>query len=415
MTLRRAALSGAAAVAVAAMTATALAAPAWAGTGRDTGRGTGHQALHRAMETVVEGGTPGVTAQARDGRGVWRAAVGTGDLRTGKPRGTEDRFRVASITKTFVATVLLQMEAEGKLDLDDTVDRWLPGLVRGNGHDGREITVRQLLNHTSGVYDFLNDQEYLDTYVLAPGFLEHRYETRTPQAAVDVAMSHAPDFAPGTRHQYSNTNYVLAGLIIEAVGGNTYEDEVRSRIIGPLKLRGTVMPGDTWHMPRPSSRAYSTLSLDPAATKIYDVTEQNASQSWADGDIISTTGDLNRFLTALLRGELLPPAQLKAMLTAVPVPDEEYSGYGLGIGTYRTSCGTTVWGHSGGWLGSLSEVVSTADGRHSLAYNLNGDWSMSASLVEAEFCGVTGGSGRAAAPGDRLPRKPDATGVRAGR
>lgn len=407
--------TGAAGLAAGALAVSVLAAPAWAGSDRDTGPSTGHGAVRQAMETVVRGGVPGVTAQVRDAHGVWRSAVGIGDLRTGKPRGTEDRFRIASITKTFVATVLLQMEAEGRLRLDDPVDRWLPGVVRGHGHDGRQITVRRLLNHTSGVYDFLNDPAYLNKYVFAPGFLKHRYDIRTPQEAVDVAMAHEPDFPPGTGQRYSNTNYVLAALVMEAVSGNTYEHEVRERVIEPLGLRGTVMPGDTSYLPRPSSRAYSRLSDDPAATKIYDVTVHNASQTWGEGDIISTTGDLNRFLSALLRGELLPPEQLKAMKTTVPDPDDPSAGYGLGISTYRTSCGTTVWGHSGGWIGSLSEAVSTADGRHTLSYNLNGDWSMAASLVEAEFCGTTNGTGRDPLPGPRLPGADGAGGIRGDR
>ncbi|WP_260867907.1 serine hydrolase [Streptomyces sp. SAJ15] len=402
-TVRRAVRAGVVGVAVTAMAATVSAAPAWAGSERSADGSPGHGAVQRAMEAVVDGGIPGVTARTRDREGVWRGTAGVGDLRTGKPRGTEDRFRVASITKTFVATVLLQMEAEGRLRLDDTVERWLPGVVRGHGHDGRKITVRQLLNHTSGVYDYTNDDDYLKKYVYAPGFLKHRYDTRTPQEAVDVAMAHQPDFAPGTRYQYSNTNYVLAGLILEAAGGDSYEDEIRGRVIEPLGLRGTSLPGDTSFMPRPSSRAYSTLSPDPEATKIYDVTAQNGSQSWGDGDIISTTGDLSRFLSALLRGELLPAKQLKAMTTTVPHPEVPTAGYGLGLAKYQTSCGTTVWGHDGGWLGSLSAVVSTVDGRHTLAYNLNGDWAMPANLVEAEFCGTEPGTAPASRPGPQRP------------
>ncbi|MEU5975774.1 serine hydrolase domain-containing protein [Streptomyces sp. NPDC047315] len=342
-----------------------------------------HQATQRALDGIVAGGLPGVTATATDGHGDWKGTAGVGNLKTGAPRGADDQFRIASITKTFVATVLLQLEAEGALDLDDTVDKWLPGLVRGNGHDGRTITVRQLLNHTSGVYDFLDDTAYRNTYVLAPGFLIHRFDDRTPQAAVRVAMQHAPVFSPpGTQHSYSNTNYVLAGLIIEKVSGNTYEHEVRKRIIKPLGLRATTMPGNSSHMPRPSSRAYSRLSTDPAATKTYDVTLQNASQTWAEGDIISSAADLNRFFSALLRGQLLPPQQLKAMKTTTP------EGYGLGIGRFTTRCGTTLWGHTGGWIGSLSVAVTTENGSHSLAFNTNGDWWEEGlvPVVEAEYC-----------------------------
>ncbi|MFE7608952.1 serine hydrolase domain-containing protein [Streptomyces celluloflavus] len=371
--------------AVAAVTATAFTAPAQAQT-----RGGAHDATRRAMDAVVAGGVPGVTGQASDRRGVWKGASGVGNLKTGAPRGADDRFRIASITKTFVATVLLQQEAEGELSLDDTVEKWLPGLVRGNGNDGRKISVRQLLNHTSGLFDYTDDPDYQATYMVSDGFLKHRFETRTPQTAVQVAMHHQPDFAPGAKHAYSNTNYVLAGLIIEAAGGNSYAHEVRQRIIKPLGLRATTVPGNTSRMPQPSSRAYSKLFVDTPAGKIYDVTLQNASQSWADGDIISSAADLNRFFGALLGGKVLPPEQLKEMKTTVPDPDDPAGGgYGLGLIAANTSCGVRLWGHSGGWLGSISNAVTTEDGRHSLAYNANGDWTADgmAQVTEAEFCG----------------------------
>ncbi|WP_438290568.1 serine hydrolase domain-containing protein [Streptomyces sp. HUAS TT7] len=373
-----------------AVVVSAFAAPAGAASSGGTARGEGHRATQRVMDTIVKAGIPGITAQARDRKGVWRSTSGVGDRATGQPRGVDDRFRVASMTKTFVATVLLQQEAEGKVGLDDRVERWLPGVVRGNGNDGRRISVRQLLNHTSGIYDYLADPGYLKKYVEAPGFLRHRYDTVTPDLAVRTALSHRPSFEPGARYGYSNTNYVLSALIMERVGGRSYEDEVRTRIIEPLGLRGTVLPGNSVDVPKPSSRAYSTLSADPDATKIYDVTRQNASQSWGDGDIISTAADLNRFYSALIRGELLPAEQLAEMKTTIPHPQKPGYRYGLGIATYTTDCGVRVWGHDGGWLGSLSGAVTTEDGLHTLAFNLNADWgvpdSVDTNIVKAEFC-----------------------------
>ncbi len=386
MALRKTARVGAVGLAAAAMAATAFAVPAQASS--DTAPATrGHEATQRAMDAEVNGGIPGITAQVRDANGVWKSTSGVGNLTTGAPRGTNDRFRVGSITKTFVATVLLQMEAEGTLRLDDTVERHLPGLVRGNGNDGRKITVRQLLNHTSGLFDYLADEEYLDTYMRGEGYLKHRYDTLPPEKHVKVALSHEPLFKPGATFSYSNTNYILAGLIIEKAGGRTYEAEVRDRIIKPLGLRATSNPGNSIHIPRPSSRSYSKL-FESAPDRIDDVTEMNGSQGWADGDIISTTGDLNRFYNALLRGELLPPKQLKAMKTTVAIPERPDMSYGLGITQLRTSCGTTVWGHGGGMVGSTSLAVSTEDGRHQLAYNRNGDWSVEApnTIMEAEYC-----------------------------
>ncbi|MFI2212192.1 serine hydrolase domain-containing protein [Streptomyces sp. NPDC020141] len=396
MSVRRRAHTGTVGLLAAAVGLTAFAAPARAATEPPKPR---HQATQQALDAIVAGGLPGATGQVRDRHGVWKGVSGVGNLKTGAPRGEDDRFRVASITKTFVATVLLQLEAEGRLDLDDKVEKHLPGLVRGQGHDGSRITVRQMLNHTSGIFDFYGDETYARKYMLAEGFLKNRYAYRSPESAIKVAMSHPPVFAPGTDYAYSNTNYVLAGLVIERVTGDSYENQVRKRIIKPLKLRATTVPGNDSSMPAPSSRGYSKLSFDPAATKIYDATLQNASQSWADGDIISSAGDLNRFYSALLRGKLLPKKQLKAMKTTTAHSEHASGGYGLGLDRVNTSCGVELWGHSGGWIGSLSNALTTADGRHSLAYNANGDWSVAGleEVVEAEYCGVAPRGGAAGA------------------
>ncbi|MGA4844137.1 serine hydrolase domain-containing protein [Streptomyces sp. G45] len=386
MALRNGTKTGVVGIAAAAVAATAFVAPAQAVSGAPSER-SGHRATQRAMDAAVRAGVPGVTAHARDADGAWRAASGVGDLTKGTPRGKDDKFRVASITKTFVATVLLQMEAEGRLDLDDTVERHLPGVVRGNGNDGRKIKVRQLLNHTSGLFDYLDDPEYRRTYLEGDGFLRHRYDTLPPEKQIKVALSHRPDFTPGARHAYSNTNYILAALIIEKLGEGTYEDEVRARIIRPLGLKNTSNPGNSIHLPQPSSRAYSKL-FPARPDRVDDVTELNGSQGWADGDIISTAGDLTRFYRALLRGKLLKPKQLKEMTTTVDTPGESYKAYGLGIARLKTSCGTTLWGHAGGMAGTLSLAVSTADGRHQLAYNFNGDWDASPmmKILDAEYC-----------------------------
>ncbi|MFD7547989.1 serine hydrolase domain-containing protein [Streptomyces sp. NPDC059816] len=393
---RSRARTGAVGLVAAALTASAFTAPAQAAAHPD-GAERDHRATQRALEGIVRGGVPGVTGQALTEAGVWRGTAGVGNLKTGAPRKADDRFRIASITKTFVATVMLQLESEGRLDLDDTVETWLPGTVRGHGHDGRKMTVRQLLNHTSGVFDFLNDTAYARKY-LVPGFHVNRFKTRTPQEAVDAAMANPPTFKPGAGYAYSNTNYVLAALIMEKATGRTYEREVRDRIIKPLKLHATVMPGNSSLMPQPSSRAYSKVTTDPAATNIYDVTSQNASQSWAEGDMISSAGDLNRFYSALMKGKLLSPRQLKAMKTTPPGSD-----YGLGLERHTWSCGTNTWGHGGGWIGSVSFAATTEDGRHAFAFNLNGDWSETGMLdaLEAEFCGVEPGTARGQAPAPR--------------
>jgi D-alanyl-D-alanine carboxypeptidase len=364
----------------------ALAGPALAAAPARDGGGD-HDATRRAIEAAVQDGVPGVTATVKDEHGRWSTTAGVGDLRTGEPRSTQDRYRVGSITKTFVSTVLLQLEAEGRLSLDDTVDEWLPGLVHGNGHDGRKITLRQLLNHTSGIFNYTADDDFGRTYFLKDGFFEHRYDTKSPAELVAVATAHKPDFAPGTSWNYSNTNYVVAGMVIEKATGRPYGEEIGRRILKPLGMTATSVPGTRVTVPQPSSRAYSKLA-ETATGPTYDVTRLNPSLAYAAGEMISNSGDLNRFYSALLKGRLLPPEQLKEMKTTVTAEGYPNAGYGLGIMELKLSCGVRVWGHGGGIHGSNSEAVTTADGRHSLAFNFNGDWSGdSGAVIEAEFCG----------------------------
>lgn len=391
MTMRNRPRAGVVGLAAVALAATVLTGPARAADGTVAGA-AGHAGTQRAIEAAVAAGIPGVTAEARDAAGVWRTAAGVGNRDTGAPRGTNDRFRTGSVTDTFVATVLLQMEAEKKIDLDDPVERYLPGVVTGNGNDGSRITVRQLLNHTSGLFDYLADVPYYQTYTMGDSFLQHRYDTLTPQQRLRVAFSHAPLFQPGARHSFSHTNDVLAALIVQKVGGRSYEDEVRRRIVEPLGLKATSNPGTSSDLPRPSSRGYSKLFYDSQPDRIDDVTELNGSQNWGDGDIISSAHDLNLFYRALLGGKLLPAQQLREMKTTVVNPDLPISSYGLGIERLTMSCGD-IWYHDGGVVGSLTLAAFTEDGRHELTFNYNGDWDASGILpiLSAEFCDETSG------------------------
>ncbi|MGW7417439.1 serine hydrolase domain-containing protein [Streptomyces sp. NPDC054863] len=349
-----------------------------------------HAQTRAAVDALVRDGAPGVVARAEGpgGSRAWSDTAGVGDLTTGRERHAQDRFRIGSLAKTFTATVLLQLEAEGKLSLRDRVEKWLPGVVRGHGHDGGKITLRQVLQHTSGIYSYTSDPEFLRERMQV-GFLKHRYDSVSPKELVKVAMGHAPDFDPGAKWQYSDTNYILAGMVVEKVTGRSYESEIERRIIRPLKLRATSAPHDEARLPQPSSRAYTKFSTDPAATKKYDITELNPTFAGAAGAMVSSTADLNRFYRALLTGGLLPQQQLKEMKTTVPISEKAPGvGYGLGIFEQKLSCGKAVWGHPGGIHGSITQAGTTGDGRQSLALNLNGDWSSgdTGSVFEAEFC-----------------------------
>ncbi|MCX4729831.1 serine hydrolase [Streptomyces sp. NBC_01363] len=365
-----------------------------------------HEATRAALRNVVEkGGQPGVAAKTLDGRSSWYGAAGHADTATGRERSPGDHFRGASITKTFIATVLLQLEAEGKLSLDDSVETWLPGLVRGNGYDGSRITLRQLLNHTSGIANHTSDPEFAHD-AAGPGFPEHRYDTHTPEELVAIALKYPPRPDPEKAPLYSNTNFVIAGMVIEKATGHTYAQEAARRIIRPLKLRGTSFPGTAPQLPDPHPVGYSRFHQDAPDAEIHDATEQNMTWLGASGDIISTTGDLNRFQRALMHGELLPAAQMMDMLAEVSAGDG--TGYGLGVEFAELSCGVKVVGKTGRTNGSLSAMVGTQDGKHQLTFNVNGDWldgSLYVDVIEAEFCGKAPLSTRRppTSPPDSLP------------
>nr|WSW57657.1 beta-lactamase family protein [Streptomyces sp. NBC_00998] len=342
---RRRALSAAAAVAVGVMTLGALAPPAaFAAARPDTVR-QGLNAL------VRDDGLPAALASVKDRDGRTRTyTAGVGDLTTGSKVPDDGQVRIGSNTKVFTAVVVLQLVGEGKIGLDATVDSYLPGLVRGEGFDGRHITVRQLLQHTSGLpdYEALVDED----------IRQHRY--LDPRDLLDIAFQRKADFAPGASWGYSNTNYLLAGLIIQKVTGRPLAEEMDKRVIQRIGLRHTYFPapGDM-AIREPHPRGYHKDSAD---APLRDVTEIDPSVGWAAGQLISTNSDLNRFFTALLAGHLLPAAQLAQMRTTVPIGDTG-AGYGLGLMSRPLSCGGVYWGHGGDINGFETRGGVTDDGR----------------------------------------------------
>ncbi|TGB14277.1 class A beta-lactamase-related serine hydrolase [Streptomyces palmae] len=324
--------------------------------------------LQRDADALHEDGVTGVSVTLATPQGVRTARSGVGDLRTGAPVPRQEYVRIGSATKTFVATVLLQLAGEGRLSLDDTVDAWLPGVVRGHGNDGRGITLRQLLQHTSGLPDYIGDV----TPDLSPaGYRENRWTTYTSEQRVAFAMRHPPSFEPGTGWKYSNTDYVLAGMVIKAVTGRSWEQEVQARIVRPLRLTRTLTPGDWPFLPAPHARNYQQFAPDG---EMVDTTIAYLPfDGDADGAMISTAEDTNRFLTALVGGELLAPAQLAEMQRTVDVPADHGSPPGtrdgLGLDWTPLSCGGGYWGHSGDGFGYMAWPAS--DGRSSITVSLH--------------------------------------------
>lgn len=306
---------------------------------------------------------PGALAQVRDRRGrTVTLTSGTAELGTGRPMvDASARFRIASVTKPFVAVAVLQLVAAGKVRLDTPIEEYLPGVVRGSGEgaeiDGRKITVRQLLQHTSGIPNYTEHLELTDP--TAPPV--------TPEEILGMALVHRPDFPPGAGWHYSNTGYIVAGMLIERITGRDVVTVVTERIIRPAGLRDTYWPaaGDL-RIRGPHARNYLENPADPAGPLV-EATAFEPTLAWAAGAMISTPTDLNRFWRALFDGRLLPRWAVTEMRTAVPVPREwqdllgEGAAYGLGLMRVPLSCGGFAWGH-GGDLPGVSNI-STHDDR----------------------------------------------------
>ena len=313
-----------------------------------------------AIQQLVTDGVPGAIGYARDGGTVTVAASGLADLATKTPIAVGDRVRVGSLTKTFVATVVLQLAAEHLLSISDTVSRWLPGLVPG----GAGITIRELLQHTSGIYSYTND----------PGFLQALFSDPTrvwrPAELVRIAVAHPPVFPPGTSLAYSNTDYVLLGMIIQAATGHPVGQQLQARIFTPLGLRDTYLPYANPHLRTPYAHGY--LLGQPGATGPADATVVTPSWAGAAGGIVSTAADLARFYTALLSGKLLPAAQLQQMMTTIPIPMGQGVGYGLGVESVPLPCGT-AWGHTGDFPGYFGNAFTTTGGSSQAVVLVNAD------------------------------------------
>ncbi|MBP2334725.1 D-alanyl-D-alanine carboxypeptidase [Saccharothrix coeruleofusca] len=304
---------------------------------------------------VLDSGVPGYAARVDDGRRMTVTAAGVADRATGRPMTGRDQFEIGSVTKAFTATLVLQQVDRGRVDLDASIDRYLPGVVPGGG----EITVRMLLNHTSGLFQYIADPGYFVRMEQDP------YHVATEQELLDIAFAHGPVFPPGQGWNYSNTNYVLLGMLLRRVTGQTMPDLVRRNIAVPLGLRHTYYPDPYAKNTGPGyARGYSVSFGDPAPTYV-DVSDRPLG-GWAGagGAIISTPDEVSRFLSALLRGRLFSPAALTQMKTTVPLPEEVGvpGGYGLGLFRLDTVCGT-VWAHGGTTRGHHTRATATEDGK----------------------------------------------------
>ncbi|MEU0409224.1 serine hydrolase domain-containing protein [Streptomyces griseorubiginosus] len=310
--------------------------------------------LRGVLRSALAQGAPGAMARVEDRGTVFGATAGVADRGTARAMGEADRFRIGSVTKTFTGVVLLQLVDEKKLKLDAPVDRYLPGLLPDD-----RITVRQVLGHRSGLYDYTNDM-FART---VPGFEAVRKRVFTPEELVQLSLRKPRTNAPGAKYSYSNTNFVVAGMLVEKLTGNPVRTEYQNRIIEPLKLRDTFYVHPGTKIPGRFARGY--LTPDQAGAPLVDATEQTVSWAQGAGALISSTRDLNTFLSALLQGRLTSAAQLAQMEKWLPAGTGQ--AYGLGLRRRDLSCGVSVYGHTGAVQGFYTYAFASKDGKRTLA------------------------------------------------
>ncbi|MCG8918342.1 beta-lactamase family protein [Actinokineospora sp. PR83] len=320
-------------------------------------------ALQAAVNALIPLGAAGAQFRVSVGDSGFVTRAGLREFGAADPVPANGRFRIACITKMFVSVVLLQLKAEGKVDLDATVASIAPDLLPEHGG---AVTIRNLLQHTSGLFN------HADSFQ-RPGvrFQRDRYNHYDAADLVAVAAARPLNFEPGSTFEYSNTNYIALGLIIKAITGNTYAQEIKTRVLRPLGLDDTLLPGDDPTIPGAHARGYMQIGGESV-----DVTEMNPSEACSAGEMLSTTADLDAFLVALMGGRLLAPAEFAEMKTTVPpewVPLPMSNGYGLGFMPLETDCGLSLWGHGGGIPGYATFVGASLDGTRRLIASITLD------------------------------------------
>ena len=296
------------------------------------------ESLKARAQGLVEAGYPAALAAVTDAKGESAGvAVGKGSLETGQAPPMDGEVRIGSNTKTFVAVVVMQLVQEGKVGLDEPIETYLPGLIKGEGIDASRITVRQLLQHTSGL------PEYTDTTPGSGDIFQIKDHYAQPRDLLDTALGKPAAFEPGTQWKYTNTNYVVLGMLVERVSQRPVGEQIDQRIVKKLGLSHT-------YFPAPGDRSIKGTHPQgyhlSAEGKLEYITEMDPAWAWAAGAMVSTPSELNTFFQAVFDGRLLTQASIDEMKKGV---DTDKAGvvYGLGLIGRSLSCGGTAWGHGG--------------------------------------------------------------------
>jgi D-alanyl-D-alanine carboxypeptidase len=337
--------------------------------------------LQDQADAIVAAGAPGVSIAVRDELGDWNGVAGVGNLANAAPPEPDGLIRTGSITKSFTATMVLQLVEEGDIELDADIDAYLPSLLPYE----ETITVRDLLRHQSGLPDY-QPMVWPDPQTV----YDQRFHTYAPEELVALATEDSLEFTPGDEFAYSNTGYIVLGMLIEEVTDHSYARELAHRILRPAGLHDTYLAGVFPFLPNPAMRGYEALG-DPEGP-LTDITTYNMSVSWSTGAIVATQADVNRFYEALLGGDLLADEQLAQMQETVPAFGE--FGYGLGLAGTEL-CGRPIWGHVGGAQGFLSYSFTSADLERQITVTVNrsltADPAVSDAItaaIQTEFCGA---------------------------
>jgi D-alanyl-D-alanine carboxypeptidase len=336
------------------------------------------------VDAVVRTGLPGAVTMAAGPGFHWERAAGVADLETGERLRPDHRFRIGSVTKVFVATLVLQLVDEGALTLDGDA-----------GPIAEGVTIRQLLNHTSGFQNFHGDLVSL----FEPYRRNRAYRWELgPRQLLTLVKDKPPLFPPGRGWSYSGSNYLMLGLIVEETTGATLRDQLRRRIVEPLELEATDLPDGP---PAADGVARGYLPPDnpllPGPVSV-DVTDLDVPFNWAGGGIVSTARDVARFLHALLSGELLPARLRSEMLSTVVSDWEESDRYGLGVaeitslmGKAESPCGP-AWGHLGFSAGYTTIALASEGGDRQVVIMVNSlvdsdeTWQALGRLTWASYC-----------------------------
>ena len=320
--------------------------------------------VQAALEKAVDAGAPGIAVEIRRAKGGREfLTAGAASLTPRRRIRPDDRFRIASVTKSFTAAIVMELVEKGRLSLDGTVEKVTPGLIGA----GDRVTIAQLLQHTSGLPDYVKEERFIEQ--AAAG------KRMSPRQALDFVAKRRLEFKPGTKYAYSDTDNIVLGMIIEKVTGNSFERELRSRVLKPLQLDKTTLatkPG----MPRPHVNGYQYDPQGGPSGKPVDVTDLplDPNGAWASGALISTPRDVTSFFGGLLSGKLVDREQLEKMMDTVPGkgsppgPGKNYAG--LGIFGYELSCGE-VWGHTGSFPGYRAFGAASPDGGGAVAVLVN--------------------------------------------